>query len=98
DSGCAHFAFNETAPSDPEHMAGVMAHEVAHAYRTFHQLADEAADRDREEWLTDVTAAYLGFGVLVANNSYRYRTSGEQIGYRSYQTWSVGRAGYLSPQ
>jgi len=98
DSGCAHFAFNETAPSDPEYMAGVMAHEVAHAYRTFHQLADEAADRDREEWLTDVTAAYLGFGVLVANNSYRYRTSGEQIGYRSYQTWSVGRAGYLSPQ
>jgi len=97
ESGCVYFAFNEYAPADAAFMAGVMAHEVAHAYRAFHQLSDDT-DRDREEWLTDVTGVYLGFGVLLANNSYRYRTQGEVVGARSHHSWSAHRVGYLSPQ
>lgn len=97
DSNCAFFAFNEDAPDDVEHMAGVMGHEVAHAYRAHHGLVD-LQDRDREEWLTDVTGTYLGFGLLLANNSYRYRTSGEVVGAWSTHSWSTHRVGYLSPQ
>jgi len=93
ESGCVYFAFNEHAPADAAFTAGVMAHEVAHAYRAFHQLNDDT-DRDREEWLTDVTGVYLGFGVLLANNSYRYRTQGA----RSHHSWSAQRVGYLGPQ
>lgn len=97
DSNCAFFAFNEDAPNDVEHMAGVMGHEVAHAYRARHGLMDQE-NPDREEWLTDVTGAYLGFGLLLANNSYRYRTSGEVVGVWSSSSWSAHRVGYLSPQ
>lgn len=96
ESNCAFFAFNENAPDDIEHVAGVMGHEVAHAYRAHHGLMDQ--DPDREEWLTDVTGTYLGFGLLLANNSYRYRTSGEMVGIWASTTWSAHRLGYLSPQ
>jgi len=93
---CA-FAFNEESPDDPEYMVGVMSHEVAHAYREFHGLRRVDSSRD-EELLTDVTAVYLGFGVLVANNSDRYRTSGWIEGNLSYQAWSTQKVGYLTPQ
>ena len=84
--GCCLFGFNEETPADPELMAGVMSHEVAHAYRQYRQLP-RGSDSDEEEWLTDLTACYLGFGILAANNSFRWRTA----------AWSES-VGYLSPQ
>jgi hypothetical protein len=95
-SGSCAFGFNVNVPADAEVMAGVMAHEVAHAYRAVHGLHDP--DPTREEWLTDVTSVFLGFGILSANNSYRYRKSGTNIGYVSTTMWSTQRVGYLSPQ
>lgn len=92
EQGCAMFAFNVDAPSDMAYIAGVMGHEVAHAYRAFHALAVD--DRSEEELLTDVTTIYLGFGILAANSSYRYRTAGDW----GYQSWSTVTTGYLSPQ
>jgi len=94
--GCAYFAINDAAPADSSAMAGLMSHEVAHAYRAFHHLSD-VSDPDEEEWLTDVTAAYLGFGILVANASYLYRKAPSGKRLSSYQT-SVHQLGYLSPQ
>jgi len=94
--GCCAFGFNANVPGDAEVMAGVMAHEVAHAYRAVHGLRDP--DPTREEWLTDITSVFLGFGILSANNSYRCRKSGSNIGYASSTTWSTQRVGYLSPQ
>jgi len=94
---CCHFAFNEAAAWERDHLLGTMAHEVAHAYRAHHGLVRPGVV-DEEEWLTDVTAAYLGFGILVANNSYRYRTSGGNIGVLSFHRWSIERVGYLSSQ
>lgn len=97
DDSC-YFAFNVDAPAEEEYIAGVMAHEVAHAYRVHHGICDDS-DPDREEWLTDVTAVYLGFGILVANNSYRYRkTSSGIVGFGTFFSQSEDRAGYLTPQ
>jgi hypothetical protein len=96
-AGSCWFGFNADSPADEEYMAGVMAHEVAHAYRLHHQIP-EAETREEEELLTDVTAVYLGFGILAANNSHRYRSAGWNDGWTSYQSWSTNQAGYLTPQ
>lgn len=97
EAGACWFGFNSDSPADEEYMAGVMAHEVAHAYRLHHRIA-EAETRDEEELLTDVTSVYLGFGILTANNSHRYRSAGWNDGWTSYQSWSTNQAGYLTPQ
>jgi hypothetical protein len=76
---------------DPATVVMVLAHEVAHAFRDFHHL--EVDDRDVEEQLTDLTAVYLGFGILVANGASRYRTATVDGGTAS--TWTDLRMGYL---
>jgi hypothetical protein len=96
ENGCCHFGINVEAASDVEHLAGVMAHEVAHAYRAHHPL--RSTEGDEEELRTDVTTAYLGFGVLATNNSYRFRKSGSLVGNMAYTSWSTSSAGYLPPQ
>lgn len=76
---------------DPEAAIGVMAHEVAHAWRAHHELIDD--DRDVEEILTDLTTIVLGFGVFTTNNADRYRSYGDiRATY-----WSVSSTGYLPP-
>jgi len=94
--GCCLFGFNEDSPALPDYMAGVMAHEVAHAWRAWHGLTTEI--EEEEELLTDLTTAYLGFGVLATNNSFRLRTSGWSTGYMAYTSWNTNKAGYLPPQ
>lgn len=96
ENGVCQFGFNADNPGDEEHMAGVMAHEVAHVYRAYHGL--EIESREEEELLTDVTTVFLGFGILTANNSFRYRSYGEVDGNLTNLNWSVSRAGYLTPQ
>lgn len=91
DDGVCRFGYNAANPADEAYMSGIMAHEVSHAFRLVHDLRDLEA----EEYLTDVTAAYLGFGILVANNSYRYRTYGDAT---SGFWQSTSKAGYLPPQ
>lgn len=90
--GCCFFGVHADQLEDPEKAIGVMAHEVAHAFRDHHKLMRRDA-RDREELLTDLTTIYLGFGVFTTNNTDRYRSSG---GY-GYQEWSNSAAGYLPP-
>ncbi len=51
--------------SEPETLAGILAHETAHAWR-FHRDVMES-ERELEESLTDLTTVFLGFGVLSAN-------------------------------
>jgi hypothetical protein len=88
----AHFGLHVGQFSDPEAAAGVLAHEVAHAWRAHHHLMVE--DRDEEELLTDLTTVALGFGILSTNNTDRYRSSGTH----DTTTWSVSSVGYLPPQ
>jgi hypothetical protein len=44
---CAHFAFNRGVSSNLEDMVGVMAHEVAHAYRAHHGLVERQHSQKR---------------------------------------------------
>src|SRR5262249_25485950 len=81
---------------DPDRLVAALAHETAHAFRTFHGLC--VKDRDEEERLTDLTTIYLGFGVLTTNASYRYRASGRMMGSMTVTEWSHEALGYLSPQ
>ncbi len=92
EDGCCFFGLNIQGSADAEYLAGVMCHEVAHAYRRKHSL--ETEDRDEEERLTDLTTTYLGFGILSANNSLRYRSAGDLDETR----WSTSSTGYLTPQ
>lgn len=92
DNGRCRFGVALKQLRDPEAAVGVMAHEVAHAWREQHDLVIE--DREEEEHLTDLTTIFLGFGILTANNTDRYRTYGNA----RVTGWSLSSAGYLPPQ
>lgn len=87
--GELQFGVNSRTLFDPDVVAATMAHEVAHAYRAANALEQE--DCAVEERCTDISTAYLGFGVLIANSAYHTRVE------RSPNGGSVGRsrAGYL---
>ena len=78
---------------DSETMVGIMGHEVAHAFRSLKGITRE--DRALEEYLTDITTIYLGFGIFTANGSHQYTSSGEQYGTTTIMRWSHRRLGYL---
>ena len=90
------FAVTLDLVDTPDRLAATLAHETAHAYRRFHGL--ECEDRPQEEALTDLTAVFLGFGFLVLNASYQYRSSGEMVGAWTVTRWSHSTLGYLPPQ
>ena len=72
DDGRARFGIQPKEIGDPDSVVGIMAHEVAHAWREKHELID--ADRNIEEHLTDVTTIFLGFGIFTTNATERYRS------------------------
>ena len=91
DHGRARFGIRPKEIDDPEAVVGIMAHEVAHAWRQSCALVDP--DRDAEEHLTDLTTVYLGFGILTTNVSERFR-SWRKLRASAYQLKSMG---YLPP-
>ncbi len=91
------FAIDDSEERSSENVAGVMCHEVAHAFRS-HRGLSEGGSSDEEELLTDLTTVYLGFGILAANNRLRVRTSGWASGHHSYHSISAERTGYLPVQ
>jgi hypothetical protein len=82
--------------ADLEPIAGVLAHEVAHAFRQRRGLVVD--DPDEEELLTDLTTIYLGFGILTANARWRFRKGGELQGAYAVTRWVTTAAGYLPAQ
>jgi hypothetical protein len=91
DRGRARFGIQPKEIDDPDSVVGIMAHEVAHAWRQNCDLAD--SDRTTEEHLTDLTTVYLGFGILTANVAERFR-SWRKLRASAYQLKSMG---YLPP-
>lgn len=92
--GVCLFGADSSQLENPGHLVGVMAHEVAHAWREHEKLTTRG---DEEELLTDLTTVYLGFGILTVNGAYSFRKSGEQEGIMTRTQWSHQRAGYLGP-
>ena len=91
EEGRLRFGLDLTHVDDAERLAGVLAHEVAHAWRLHHGLVHP--DAAIEERLVDITTIFLGAGVFTTNNTFRYRSSG---GY-GYTRYGTEKFGYLSP-
>jgi hypothetical protein len=103
---------DEAALEDTELVGAALSHAVAHAYRAHYGVVGDAArggyrdapiDRGApaeqlEEWRADVTAVYLGFGVLLTNGTEKHKSSGEVRGTNASWRVEVMRVGALSPQ
>ena len=96
EKGVATFGLNVEQVADLEPIAGVLAHEVAHAFRQRRGLVVD--DPDEKELLTDLTTIYLGFGILTANARWRFRKGGELQGAYAVTRWVTTAAGYLPAQ
>lgn len=74
----------------PERLIATFAHELAH-YLLATVRQPPPCEDDEREFLTDLAAVYLGFGVFLANTRFSFETlqSGAEQGWR----WS--RSGYL---
>jgi hypothetical protein len=75
---------------DPDGLAGTFAHELCHYLLM--GLGDPPGGPELEELATDCCAAYLGFGVLLANSAKQIETT--SYGWAS--AWSTRTSGYLS--
>lgn len=91
--GVCAFGVDTAQLGDPAGLVGTLAHEIAHAYREARAL--RVADREVDEPLTDLTTVYLGFGLLTANASQRFRSGRSGTGGSWY---SRAEGGYLTMQ
>jgi hypothetical protein len=87
--GRCRFGVAEERLGSPEALVATLCQEVARAWRAVHGTV--AADPAVEERLVDVTAVYLGFGLLTSGDDSGHRHCGRGCGPRS-------RAGSLPPQ
>lgn len=78
--------------ADPPQLIATFAHELAH-YVLSTAVTAPPCDPDEMEFLTDLTAAYLGFGVFMANAVLNF-TNVHDLGGGG-TAWSYQRFGYL---
>lgn len=92
--GTLEFAVQSAAMRDPMVIVSAMARAVAEAFRRVHRLP--IGNDTPHQRLVDVTAVYLGFGLLMANAALRHGGSGGGWGRRGSRTRT--RLGVLDPQ
>lgn len=90
--GVAHFGADAGMLGDPASVTATLAYEVARAFRDHHDLQDP--DPGTEEQLAELTAVYLGFGVLTANAAANAATRPRTRD----RPWTTLRPGGLTPQ
>ena len=81
---------NQTITDKIQAVIATMAHEIGHVkllgeYRT-------TANDEMHEYVTDLTAIYFGFGIVMANTVHTRETWTDNKGYSG---WSIGKSGYL---
>jgi hypothetical protein len=76
--------------TQPEHLVATFAHELAHYLLATARKSPPSED-DEKEFLTDLTAVYLGFGVFLANSRFTLETH-QSV---TIQGWRWSRSGYL---
>lgn len=86
-------SYESTLIASPERLIATLAHEVAHYLLATASTAPPCTDEEHE-FLTDLTAVYLGFGVFMANAVYDYEAIHDGV----MQGWRSGRSGYLPEQ
>jgi len=82
--------YEEALLAHPQRLIATFAHELAHYLLATAPTAPPCAD-DEHEFLTDLTAVYLGFGVFMANAVYDFQAMHDGV----MHGWSSGRSGYL---
>ena len=90
--GEAVIRYSSALLRDPDALAATFAHELCHYLLA--GAGDPPGGPDLMEHSTDCAAAYLGFGVLLANSARHFEqwTDGQWAG------WRASSAGYLSEQ
>jgi hypothetical protein len=78
--------------ANPQQLIATFAHELAH-YVLSTATTKAPCEDDELEFLTDLTAVYLGFGVFMANNVLNFSNVHDLGGGGS--AWSYARTGYL---
>lgn len=74
----------------PDHLIATFAHELAH-YLLAAGRDEPPCEEDEKEFLTDLAAVYLGFGVFLANARFQH----EAYVDGPLQGWRIARSGYL---
>lgn len=92
ENGEAVIRYSATMLRNPDALAGTFAHELCHYLLV--NAGDPPGGSDLMEHSTDCAAAYLGFGVLLANNARHF----EQFTDGVWHGWRSSSAGYLSEQ
>jgi hypothetical protein len=78
--------------ANPQQLIATFAHELAH-YVLSTATTKAPCEDDELEFLTDLTAVYLGFGVFMSNNVLNFSNVHDLGGGGS--AWSYARTGYL---
>ena len=92
ENGEAVIRYNSAMLRNPDALAGTFAHELCHYLLA--DAGDPPGGSDLMEHSTDCAAAYLGFGVLLANSARQF----EQWSDGGWHGWRSSTAGYLSEQ
>jgi hypothetical protein len=74
----------------PDNLIATFAHELAH-YLLATTVNEPPCEEDEREFLTDLAAVYLGFGVFLANARFQH----EAYVAGPLQGWRIARSGYL---
>jgi hypothetical protein len=74
----------------PEQLIATLAHELAH-YLLATRREAPPCEEDEREFLTDLAAVYLGFGVFLANARFFH----ESYEHGPTHGWRMGHSGYL---
>ena len=73
----------------PDHLIATLAHELAHYL--WRRPDSPPCEKEEREFLTDLAAVYLGFGVFLANARFRF----EALQSGAMHGWRMGHSGYL---
>lgn len=83
--------YSSPAVKNPVQLVATFAHELAH-YLTAACIEDPPGGWGNWEFVTDITATFLGFGIFMANSTFNF----QQFTEVDAQGWSYSRNGYLS--
>lgn len=83
--------YNPTLTINPPQLVATFAHEIAH-YLTATATDEPPGGWDNWEFVTDLAAVFLGFGIFLSNSAFSF----QQFTDIDSQGWSYQRSGYLS--
>lgn len=91
--GAVQISYAPSLLGHPERLIATFAHELAHYLLATARTSPPCAD-DEHEFLTDLAAVYLGFGVFMANSVLDFEPLQDGL----WHGWRMGRSGYLPEQ